>query len=37
LVDNKAEIIRVGGLNDEMGGVDPKADENLIRLSGGAH
>lgn len=25
----------VGGISDDCGGVDPKADENLMRLSGG--
>lgn len=25
----------VGGINEELGGVDPEIDENLMRLSGG--
>ncbi|MDF2501232.1 MAG: hypothetical protein K0Q77_1946 [Anaerosporomusa subterranea] len=29
------EINHVGGINEELGGVDPRADENLMRLSGG--
>lgn len=28
-------VNHVGGVNDELGGVDPMADENLVRLSGG--
>lgn len=29
------QLKRAGGINDEFGGVDPKADAELIRLSGG--
>lgn len=25
----------VGGVNDQLGGVDPEVDENLMRLAGG--
>lgn len=25
---------RVGGISHELGGVDPQADQNLIRLAG---
>ncbi|EGO63896.1 hypothetical protein [Acetonema longum] len=30
-----SDLNHVGGISDELGGVDPRADENLIRLSGG--
>jgi hypothetical protein len=33
--DPAQEINHVGGINEELGGVDPRADENLIRLSSG--
>lgn len=33
--DYREELNHVGGVNDELGGVDPRADETLIRLSGG--
>lgn len=33
--DYRQEVMHVGGINEELGGVDPKADENLMRLSGG--
>lgn len=29
------EPVHVGGINDSLGGVDPKADENLLRLAQG--
>ncbi len=29
------QVVHVGGVNDELGGVDPRADENLMRLSAG--
>lgn len=32
---NASEISHVGGISNDAGGVDPKADENLMRLSGG--
>lgn len=28
-------LSHVGGISTELGGVDPEADENLMRLSGG--
>ena len=31
----RQELNHVGGISEDLGGVDPKADENLIRLSGG--
>jgi hypothetical protein len=34
-VDHRQEVNHVGGINEELGGVDPRADENLMRLSGG--
>lgn len=33
--DEPAEIDHVGGVNEQLGGVDPQADENLMRLSAG--
>lgn len=27
-------IAHVGGISEELGGVDPQADQNLIRLAG---
>ncbi len=30
---NDLGIFHVGGVNDFLGGVDPCADENLLRLS----
>ena len=33
--DYRQGLQHVGGINEELGGVDPRADENLIRLSGG--
>lgn len=33
--DYRHELNHVGGINEDLGGVDPQADENLIRLSGG--
>lgn len=27
-------LVHVGGVNDELGGVDPQADQNLLRLAG---
>ncbi|MCX7779874.1 MAG: hypothetical protein N2491_03020 [Negativicutes bacterium] len=30
---NAEQIKHVGGVTDEIGGVDPRADENLMRLS----
>jgi hypothetical protein len=32
---DKEALKHVGGVNDNLGGVDPRIDENLIRLSGG--
>jgi hypothetical protein len=32
--DNQPETPHVGGVNEELGGVDPRADENLQRLAG---
>lgn len=29
------ELNHAGGISDDAGGVDPIADENLMRLSGG--
>ena len=34
-IDYQRETNHVGGINEELGGVDPRADENLMRLSGG--
>lgn len=34
-VVDKDALKHVGGVNDDLGGVDPYIDENLIRLSGG--
>ena len=31
--NQQSEIIRVGGINDILGGVDPQADENLLRVA----
>ena len=31
----KVRLSHVGGISSELGGVDPEADENLMRLSGG--
>lgn len=33
--DYRQDLMHVGGINEELGGVDPRADENLMRLSGG--
>lgn len=33
--DHREQLNHVGGINEELGGVDPKADETLMRLSGG--
>ncbi len=30
-----SKVKHVGGVNDNLGGVDPEIDENLERLSGG--
>ena len=30
------QIAHVGGINEELGGVDPQADQNLVRLAAGA-
>lgn len=30
-----AAVSHVGGVSDQLGGVDPEADSNLVRLSGG--
>lgn len=30
-----AKASHVGGVNDDLGGVDPEVDSNLVRLSGG--
>lgn len=27
-------VAHVGGISEELGGVDPQADQNLIRLAG---
>ncbi|MDD4601264.1 hypothetical protein SDC9_08999 [bioreactor metagenome] len=32
---DKVSLNHVGGVANDAGGVDPSADENLIRLSGG--
>jgi hypothetical protein len=32
---DKEALKHVGGVDDNLGGVDPHIDENLIRLSGG--
>ena len=32
---DKSAILHAGGINDELGGVDPEVDANLMRLSGG--
>lgn len=34
VTDQHQDINHVGGINDELGGVDPRADENLLRLAG---
>ena len=26
-------LVHVGGISDELGGVDPQADQNLLRLA----
>ena len=31
---NVSDISHVGGVNDQLGGVDPDIDEDLMRLSG---
>jgi hypothetical protein len=28
------QVAHVGGIDEELGGVDPQADQNLIRLAG---
>jgi hypothetical protein len=33
--DDDQQVEHVGGVNSSLGGVDPKIDENLMRLSGG--
>lgn len=33
--NNSSGANHVGGISDDCGGVDPSADENLMRLSGG--
>lgn len=33
--EQRSELNHVGGINEDLGGVDPRADENLMRLSGG--
>lgn len=33
--DQRSELNHVGGITEDLGGVDPRADENLMRLSGG--
>lgn len=30
---NQSELLHVGGVSDQLGGVDPRADENLLRQS----
>jgi hypothetical protein len=35
MLDAAPQAQHVGGVTDEQGGVDPLADENLMRLSGG--
>lgn len=32
---NDSGFSHVGGISDELGGVDPEIDQNLMRLSGG--
>lgn len=27
-------LVHVGGISDDLGGVDPQADQNLLRLAG---
>ncbi|MDU4961031.1 MAG: hypothetical protein E6X17_10295 [Sporomusaceae bacterium] len=34
-LDETAAINHVGGVNEQLGGVDPQADENLMRLGFG--
>jgi len=34
-VSSKVGTNHVGGISDDCGGVDPNADQNLMRLSGG--
>lgn len=31
----KTKLSHVGGISNDAGGVDPEADKNLMRLSGG--
>lgn len=33
--DRPAVVNHVGGVSEELGGVDPEVEENLVRLSGG--
>lgn len=35
LMNKEGEFNHVGGIADDLGGVDPAADANLVRLSGG--
>ncbi|SDF22150.1 hypothetical protein [Sporolituus thermophilus] len=35
LMNKDGRLNHVGGIADDLGGVDPAADANLVRLSGG--